>query len=64
MEDKDGIWELDENGVTWSLVEPSKEYLDQQNNPIGETPTPSQEELDNAAFEIKLIESLMGLGLL
>lgn len=64
IEDKDGIWELDENGVTWNLVEPSKEFLDNLNNPIQETPTPSQEELDNASFEIKLIESLMGLGLL
>lgn len=64
IEDKDGVWVLNENGVTWDLVEPSQEYLDRKNNPIEEIEGPSQDELDNAAFEIRLIDSLMGLGLL
>lgn len=64
IEDKDGVWILNENGATWDLVEPSKEFLDNLNKPIEEPSAPSEEELNNAAFEIKLIESLMGLGLL
>lgn len=64
IEDKDGVWVLNENGVTWDLVEPSQEYLDRNNNPVVEDTGPSKDELDNAAFEIRLIDSLMGLGLL
>ena len=45
IEDKDGIWELNENGVTWDLIEPSQEFLDRQNNPPLDTPSePTQEE--------------------
>lgn len=58
--DADGVWKIEHWGR--SLVEPSKEWFDK--NRIGNEITPSQEELDNAAFEVKLIESLMGLGLL
>lgn len=64
IEDRDGLWELSEDGGTWELVEPSKEFLDSINNPIVETPGPTQEELDNAAFEVRLIDSLIGLGLI
>lgn len=64
IEDRDGIWELSEEGGTWELIEPSKEFLDNINNPVVENTGPSQDELDNAAFEIRLIDSLMGLGLL
>lgn len=64
IEDKDGIWELNENGVTWDLVEESQEYLDNKNNPVEENAGPTQEELDSAAFEIKLINSLINLELI
>lgn len=64
IEDRDGIWELSEEGGTWELTEPSKEFLADLDKPVVEETGPTQEELDFAAFEIKLIDSLIGLGLI
>ena len=56
-----GTWLVQEDGGM-KLIEESPEWI-AKNSELSK-PVPSQDELDNAAFEIRLIDSLMGLGLL
>lgn len=58
VEDKDGIWELNANGVTWDLIEPSDRYLEEhEKEPEILAPEPTQEEINlDLDYRLCLVE--------
>lgn len=59
MEDKDGIWELDSNGVTWSLITPSDSFLEEKDKePDFVAPEPTQDDfILDLAFRLAMLEA-------